>query len=380
MSSLSEKEIKQLNSITPIYSNQKDNSSIATDISPPPAIDTKTDLTNNISYDITSLLNKESGIDNKMKNLPFLLVSYHIQKDSYKPFLLFHIEETKGKYGFPEMDVNKEEIFDNNYISNPENEKTFIEQILEQFLGVANKNEEDTEPDTESDNDDSSKSDSDNNTEVSDDGITLTSEIQKSYSSITGLPEELSENNYKGFIKTTNVVYFFFEHYELYENNNHWATIDELLNQKNVYNGTVKDITTDLFTQIPESTKLLSNNKSIEVPKVCYLANYTEDSYSTQYFEENTKPFSVDSFVNTTNIPFFDDIYLFTSKQINNTTNSTKAKRAVIFTNKAVHVLEDELTTDDADILNNYNMVCHEKKENNYIIIQKDTLFYLLPL
>ena len=34
MSSLSEKEIKQLNSITPIYSNQKDNSSIATDISP----------------------------------------------------------------------------------------------------------------------------------------------------------------------------------------------------------------------------------------------------------------------------------------------------------------------------------------------------------
>tara|TARA_Y100000022_G_scaffold52663_3_gene44769 strand:- start:13225 stop:14367 length:1143 start_codon:yes stop_codon:yes gene_type:complete len=380
MSSLSEKEIKQLNSITPIYSNQKDNSSIATDISPPPAIDTKTDLTNNISYDITSLLNKESGIDNKMKNLPFLLVSYHIQKDSYKPFLLFHIEETKGKYGFPEMDVNKEEIFDNNYISNPENEKTFIEQILEQFLGVANKNEKDTESDTESDNDDSSKSDSDNNTEVSEDGITLTSEIQKSYSSITGLPEEPSENNYKGFIKTTNVVYFFFEHYELYENNNHWATIDELSNQKNVYNGTVKDFTTDLFTQIPESTKLLSNNKLIEVPKVCYLANYTEDSYSTQYFEENTKPFSVDSFVNTTSIPFFDDIYLFTSKQINNTTNSTKAKRAVIFTNKAVNVLEDELTTDDADILNNYNMVCHEKKENNYIIIQKDTLFYLLPL
>ena len=116
------------------------------------------------------------------------------------------------------------------------------------------------------------------------------------------------------------------------------------------------------------------------MPKVCYLANYTEDSYSTQYFEENTKPFSVDSFVNTTSIPFFDDIYLFTSKQINNTTNSTKAKRAVIFTNKAVNVLEDELTTDDADILNNYNMVCHEKKENNYIIIQKDTLFYLLPL
>ena len=41
---------------------------------------------------------------------------------------------------------------------------------------------------------------------------------------------------------------------------------------------------------------------------------------------------------------------------------------------------KDELTTEDADILNNYNMICHEKKDNNYIIIQKDTLFYLLPL
>lgn len=386
MSSLSNKEIKELNSITPIYSNQNDKSPIASDIAAPHSIETKTDLTKNISYDITPLLKKDSGIDYDMKDFPFVLVSYYIEKDSYKPFLLFHVEESKGKYGFPEMNVNKEEIFDNNDMANPEDEKTFFGRLLEQILGTNKENEKDTKQDADSDNssDAGSKSESDadsgSDSDLDENNDILTNEILQSYSSLTGLPEELSENNYKGFINTSNALYFFFEHHELYDNNNHWATTDELLHQKQLYNGVVIELTTDLFTQVPEATKLLANKKVIEEPKICYLADYTDDSYSTQYFEEDDKPFSVDSFTNTTSVPFFDDIYLFTSKQIANTNGSQKAKRAVLFMNKAVHVIEDELTTEDADILNNYNMICHEKKDNNYIIIQKDTLFYLLPL
>jgi hypothetical protein len=392
MSSLSNKEIKELNSITPIYSNQNDKSPIAADIAAPHTIETKTDLTKNISYDITPLLKKDSGIDYGMKDFPFVLVSYYIEKDSYKPFLLFHVEETKGKYGFPEMNVNKEEIFDNNDMANPEDEKTFLGRLLEQILGTGNENEKDTKQDAESksESDSGSKSESEpesepeSDTELDENNDVLANEILKSYTSLTGLPEELSENNYKGFINTSNALYFFFEHHELYNNNNnnnnHWATIDELLHQKQLYNGAVIELTTELFTQVPEATRLLANKKVIEQPKICYLADYNDDSYSTQYFEEDDKPFSVDSFTNTTSVPFFDDIYLFTSKQIANTNGSQKAKRAALFMNKAVHVIEDELTTEDADILNNYNMICHEKKDNNYIIIQKDTLFYLLPL
>lgn len=382
MSSLSNKEIKELNSITPIYSNQNDKSPIAADIAAPHSIETKTDLTKNISYDITPLLKKDSGIDYDMKDFPFVLVSYYIEKDSYKPFLLFHVEESKGKYGFPEMNVNKEEIFDNNDMANPEDEKTFFGRLLEQILGTNKENEKDTKQDTDSDNssDAGSKSESDAESDLDENNDILTNEILQSYSSLTGLPEELSENNYKGFINTSNALYFFFEHHELYDNNNHWATTDELLHQKQLYNGVVIELTTDLFTQVPEATKLLANKNVIEQPKICYLADYTDDSYSTQYFEEDDKPFSVDSFTNTTSMPFFDDIYLFTSKQIANTNGSQKAKRSVVFMNKAVHVIEDELTIEDADILNNYNMICHEKKDNNYIIIQKDTLFYLLPL
>lgn len=386
MSSLSNKEIKELNSITPIYSNQNDKSPIAADIAAPHSIETKTDLTKNISYDITPLLKKDSGIDYDMKDFPFVLVSYYIEKDSYKPFLLFHVEESKGKYGFPEMNVNKEGIFDNNDMANPEDEKTFFGRLLEQILGTNKENEKDTKQDTDSDNsshaesDAGSKSESDAESALDENNDIFTNEILQSYSSLTGLPEELSENNYKGFINTNNALYFFFEHHELYDNNNHWATTDELLHQKQLYNGVVIELTTDLFTQVPEATKLLANKNVIEQPKICYLADYTDDSYSTQYFEEDDKPFSVDSFTNTTSVPFFDDIYLFTSKQIANTNGSQKAKRAVLFMNKAVHVIEDELTTEDADILNNYNMICHEKKDNNYIIIQKDTLFYLLPL
>ena len=120
MSSLSNKEIKELNSITPIYSNQNDKSPIAADIAAPHTIETKMDSTKNISYDITPLLKKDSGIDYGMKDFPFVFVSYYIEKHSYKPFLLFHVEETKGKYGFPEMNVNKEEIFNNNDMANPE--------------------------------------------------------------------------------------------------------------------------------------------------------------------------------------------------------------------------------------------------------------------
>ena len=400
MSSLSNKEIKELNSITPIYSNQNDKSPIAVDIAAPHSIETKTDMTKNISYDITPLLKKDSGIDYDMKDFPFVLVSYYIEKDSYKPFLLFHVEESKGKYGFPEMNVNKEEIFDNKDMANPEDEKTFFGRLLEQILGTNKENEKDTKQDTDSDNsshaesdagsksesdtesesDAGSKSESDAESALDENNDIFTNEILQSYSSLTGLPEELSENNYKGFINTSNALYFFFEHHELYDNNNHWATTDELLHQKQLYNGVVIELTTDLFTQVPEATKLLANKNVIEQPKICYLADYTDDSYSTQYFEEDDKPFSVDSFTNTTSVPFFDDIYLFTSKQIANTNGSQKAKRAVLFMNKAVHVIEDELTTEDADILNNYNMICHEKKDNNYIIIQKDTLFYLLPL
>lgn len=386
MSSLSNKEIKELNSITPIYSNQNDKSPIAADVAAPHSIETKTDKTKNISYDITPLLKKDSGIDYDMKDFPFVLVSYYIEKDSYKPFLLFHVEESKGKYGFPEMNVNKEEIFDNNDMANPEDEKTFFGRLLEQILGTNKENEKDTKQDTDSDNssdaesDAGSKSESEAESDLDENNDILTNEILQSYSSLTGLPEELSENNYKGFINTNNALYFFFEHHELYDNNNHWATTDELLHQKQLYNGVVIELTTDLFTQVPEATKLLANKRVIEQPKICYLADYTDDSYSTQYFEEDDKPFSVDSFTNTTSVPFFDDIYLFTSKQIANTNGSQKAKRAALFMNKAVHVIEDELTTEDADILNNYNMICHEKKDNNYIIIQKDTLFYLLPL
>ena len=388
MSSLSNKEIKELNSITPIYSNQNDKSPIAADIAAPHTIETKTELTKNISYDITPLLKKDSGIDYGMKDFPFVLVSYYIEKDSYKPFLLFHVEETKGKYGFPEMNINKEEIFDNNDMANPEDEKTFLGRLLEQILGTGNENEKDTKQDavskseseSESKSGSESESESESDTELDENNDVIANEILKSYTSLTGLPEELSENNYKGFINTSNALYFFFEHHELYNNNNHWATIDELLHQKQLYNGAVIELTTELFTQVPEATRLLANKKIIEKPKICYLADYTDDSYSTQYFEEDDKPFSMDSFTNTTSVPFFDDIYLFTSKQIANTNGSQKAKRAVLFMNKAVHVIEDELTTEDADILNNYNMICHEKKDNNYIIIQKDTLFYLLPL
>jgi hypothetical protein len=404
MSSLSNKEIKELNSITPIYSNQNDKSPIAADIAAPHTIETKMDSTKNISYDITPLLKKDSGIDYGMKDFPFVFVSYYIEKHSYKPFLLFHVEETKGKYGFPEMNVNKEEIFNNNDMANPEDEKTFLGRLLEQILGTnkenKNENEKDTKQDAESKSDSESESESESDTEpesesesesdaesvseseLDENNDVLANEILKSYTSLTGLPEELSENNYKGFINTNNALYFFFEHHELYNNNNnnHWATIDELLHQKRLYNGAVIELTTELFTQVPEATKLLANKKVIEEPKICYLADYNDDSYSTQYFEEDDKPFSVDSFTNTTSVPFFDDIYLFTSKQIANTNGSQKAKRAVLFMNKAVHVIEDELTTEDADILNNYNMICHEKKDNNYIIIQKDTLFYLLPL
>lgn len=387
MSSLSNKEIKELNSITPIYSNQNDKSPIAADIAAPHTIETKMDLTKNISYDITPLLKKDSGIDYGMKDFPFVFVSYYIEKDSYKPFLLFHVEETKGKYGFPEMNVNKEEIFDSNDMANPEDEKTFLGRLLEQILGTSNENEKDTKQDAVSKSGSGSESESDagseSGSELDKNNDVLANEILQSYTSLTGLPEELSENNYKGFINTSNALYFFFEHHELYynnNNNNHWATIDELLHQKRLYNGAVIELTTELFTQVPEATRLLANKKVIEEPKICYLADYNDDSYSTQYFEEQDKPFSVDSFTNTTSVPFFDDIYLFTSKQITNTNGSQKAKRAVLFMNKAVHVIEDELTTEDADILNNYNMICHEKKDNNYIIIQKDTLFYLLPL
>lgn len=387
MSSLSNKEIKELNSITPIYSNQNDKSPIAADIAAPHTIETKMDLTKNISYDITPLLKKDSGIDYGMKDFPFVFVSYYIEKDSYKPFLLFHVEETKGKYGFPEMNVNKEEIFDSNDMANPEDEKTFLGRLLEQILGTSKENEKDTKQDAVSKSGSGSESESDagseSGSELDKNNDVLANEILQSYTSLTGLPEELSENNYKGFINTSNALYFFFEHHELYynnNNNNHWATIDELLHQKRLYNGAVIELTTELFTQVPEATRLLANKKVIEEPKICYLADYNDDSYSTQYFEEQDKPFSVDSFTNTTSVPFFDDIYLFTSKQITNTNGSQKAKRAVLFMNKAVHVIEDELTTEDADILNNYNMICHEKKDNNYIIIQKDTLFYLLPL
>lgn len=387
MSSLSNKEIKELNSITPIYSNQNDKSPIAADIAAPHTIETKMDLTKNISYDITPLLKKDSGIDYGMKDFPFVFVSYYIEKDSYKPFLLFHVEETKGKYGFPEMNVNREEIFDSNDMANPEDEKTFLGRLLEQILGTSNENEKDTKQDAVSKSGSGSESESDagseSGSELDKNNDVLANEILQSYTSLTGLPEELSENNYKGFINTSNALYFFFEHHELYynnNNNNHWATIDELLHQKRLYNGAVIELTTELFTQVPEATRLLANKKVIEEPKICYLADYNDDSYSTQYFEEQDKPFSVDSFTNTTSVPFFDDIYLFTSKQITNTNGSQKAKRAVLFMNKAVHVIEDELTTEDADILNNYNMICHEKKDNNYIIIQKDTLFYLLPL
>lgn len=387
MSSLSNKEIKELNSITPIYSNQNDKSPIAADIAAPHTIETKMELTKNISYDITPLLKKDSGIDYGMKDFPFVFVSYYIEKDSYKPFLLFHVEETKGKYGFPEMNVNREEIFDSNDMANPEDEKTFLGRLLEQILGTSNENEKDTKQDAVSKSGSGSESESDagseSGSELDKNNDVLANEILQSYTSLTGLPEELSENNYKGFINTSNALYFFFEHHELYynnNNNNHWATIDELLHQKRLYNGAVIELTTELFTQVPEATRLLANKKVIEEPKICYLADYNDDSYSTQYFEEQDKPFSVDSFTNTTSVPFFDDIYLFTSKQITNTNGSQKAKRAVLFMNKAVHVIEDELTTEDADILNNYNMICHEKKDNNYIIIQKDTLFYLLPL
>ena len=392
MSSLSKEERKNLNSITPIYSNQKDISPIATNITAPPTIETKTDLTKNISYDITSLLNKETGIDYGMKDLPFVLVSYYIEKDSYKPFLLFHVEETNGEYAFPEMDVNKEYIFDDNDMSKSEDKKTLLGQLLEQFLGTGEKkeaidsNKKDTEgvstEDNASDDIDEAVSDTDtiSEPEMDDNDNRFTIEILKSYVSLTGLPEELSENNYKGYINTTNTLYFFFEHYELYENNNHWATIDELLHQKKVYNGKVNDTTTELFTQFPQATMLLSNKKIIEIPQTCYLANYSEDTYSTQYFEQDTQSFSVDTFTNTTSVPFFNDIYLFTSKQIPDPTGSRNAKRAVIFMNKAVHVVDDELTTEDVDILKNYSMICHEKTDNNYIIIQKDTLFYLLPL
>ena len=112
MASLSKKEIDNLNTITPIYSNQKkETTPIATEIIAPPTIDTKIDSTNNISYGMTTLLNNETGIDYEMKDLPFVMVSYYIEKDSYKPFLLFHVEETNRSYTFPEMDVNKEEIF-----------------------------------------------------------------------------------------------------------------------------------------------------------------------------------------------------------------------------------------------------------------------------
>ena len=129
------------------------------------------------------------------------------------------------------------------------------------------------------------------------------------------------------------------------------------------------------------STNPLSNKKNIETPQVCYLANYNEDTHSTQYFTEDADPLSIDSFTKTVDIPFFDNVYLFTSKQITNANDtSQKAKRAAIFMNKAVLVFEDELTTEDVDVLSKYNMICHEKKDNNYIIIQKDTLFHLLPL
>lgn len=392
MSSLSKEERKKLNSIAPIYSNQKDTSLIATNITAPPKIETKSDLTKNISYNISSLLNKETGIDYGMKDLPFVLVSYYIEKDSYKPFLLFHVEETNGEYAFPEMDVNKEDIFDDNDMSKSEDEKTLLGQLLEQFLGTGGKketidgNKKDTDGVSTEDNasDDIDETVSDNNTmsepEIDDNDNRFTNEILKSYASLTGLPEELSENNYKGYINTTNTLYFFFEHYELYGNNNHWATIDELLHQKQLYNGKVHETTTELFTQFPQATMLLSNKKNIEIPQTCYLANYSEDTYSTQYFEQDTQSFNVDIFTNTTSVPFFNDIYLFTSKQIPDPIGSRNAKRAVIFMNKAVHVVDDELTTEDVDILKNYNMICHEKTDNNYIIIQKDTLFYLLPL
>lgn len=368
MSSLSLHDIKSLNSVKPEYSKQIYTPYENTDYRVFPEINSKMRnkdvIDNEITYPIIKRLYKETNIGNEMKKFSFVLVSYCIEKYAYLPFLLFHVEENDNLTCFPSMEIDKNAIFNETNITSD----TIKSNIMDKILSGSNTRNSD-----EAINE---------NYEYTDNDVdTFTDELIKSYMKLTGIKREQSEINYQGFINVNNTVYVFFENNEMYFKANQWATIDELVKKEKVYNNVVSPIVSNLFINIPETNFLVGqDNYKIEVPAVCYLAAYSENKYSTEYFMENYPPFSIDAYTATIDIPLFENVYVFTKNIIPDTQMINKAKRYVVFLEKAVHVIEDEITVSDVNVLAQYNMICHENINNNIIIIQKDTLFYALPL
>lgn len=369
MSLLSLDDIKSLNSVKPQYSKQTHTPYENNDEQVLPELNTKMRnkdvIYNEITYPIVKRLYKETNIGYEMKNLSFFLVSYCIEKYAYLPFLLFHIEEKDGMSCFPSIEIDKNAIFNETNLTSDTTKSSIMDKILSGTNTITSDEaiNENNEYNTDNDED------------------TFTNELIKSYMKLTGIEMEQSVINYQGFINVNNTVYVFFENNEMYFKDNQWATIDELVKNEKVYNSVVSPIVNNLFINIPETNFLVGQDDyRIEVPVVCYLAAYSENKYSTEYFIENYSPFSIDAYTDTIDIPLFENVYVFTKNMIPDTQIINKAKRFVVFLEKAVHVIEDEITVNDVNILAQYNMICHEKIDNNIIIIQKDTLFYALPL
>jgi len=368
MSSLSLDDIKSLNSVKPQYSKQTYTPYQNTDDRVIPELNSKMRnkdvIDNKITYPIIKRLYKETNIGDEMKNFSFILVSYCIEKYAYLPFLLFHVEEKDDVSCFPSMEIDKDAIFNETNITSD----TIKSNIMDEILSGTNTRNSD-------------EAINENYKYTDNDGDTFTDELIKSYMKLTGINREQSEINYQGFINVNDAVYVFFENNEMYFKANQWATIDELVEKKTVYNNVVSPIVSNLFINIPETNFLVGqDNYRIEVPAVCYLAAYSENKYSTEYFTEDYSPFSIDVYTVTIDIPLFENVFVFTRSTISDTQIINKAKRYVVFLEKAVHFVEDEITVNDVNVLAQYNMICHEKVDNNIIIIQKDTLFYALPL
>jgi len=271
-------------------------------------------------------------------NTEFHYVLYNIIDDTISPFIKFLMCNNENVMKFPNNKANNEDI--NESVSDEDSESETDEII------------------PYDDNDNNSDIGIQDGGSVYHDELYVLDECSQYLEQNFGIDPELSENNYKGYVKINNQLYTFIDvsHIDIKIPDSHifsWVIIDEITNKHVSNNIPVCNTIIDMFSSNDIIKNVYDeNNKPLEIPLCVYICEKEDNEYVNIDLKEDvntsliTKKVQHDIFGNTT---------MFSTTYIKN--NEKYKERYCLFTKDSVYVLHSDFTKSDISMINDMSCI-----------------------
>lgn len=320
---------------------------------------------------------------------------YKMVNDLNIPFLQFYMEKKDGQYSFPLFVTMEEGIVSEEGKAHVEDAEESMDEKLEPMEEPSVETSTETQPTThvepsaepqpmtpvEPSVEPQSMTPVEPSAEPSTETDIIYNLCKEFFMKFTSLTEDESSKRYKGFVEMDPdnfVVVFDCTDIEINIENNDATNVilDEIINKK-VIEIPITEFVTKFFEEHEYMKHVTDeNNYSIATPSCLYMVDIIDGNKENVIKSQNTMSI-LDVQIEH---PIFGNIYLFSSKPLENISETIPLGRYAVFTNKSLYMmnrdfeLEDNLSEYKTDF-ENFSVVCFFEEGVKYYAVYRQSIF-----